>query len=136
MVCLCVNCKSSSTQFWPILGRLCQPLEMVPFVIRLFCGEGKPANIEEYLHDFVEEMSTLQQGPVHIEGHNHPVQFELSCFICDTPAPAYIKQVTGHSGYYGYDKCKQKGAWDGKVNFPEVNVTSRSDVHFDEMVDA
>ena len=77
-------------------------------------------------------MSTLQQGPVHIEGHNHPAQVELSCFICDTPARAYIKQVKGHSGYYGCDKCKQKGAWDGKVIFPEVNGTSRSDVHFDQ----
>ena len=47
--------KSRSTQFWPILGRLCKPLATVPFVIGLFCGEDKPANIEEYVLDFVEK---------------------------------------------------------------------------------
>ena len=74
-------------------GVPCQPLEMDPFMIGLDCGQHKPANIEDYLHDFVEEMRLLEQeGPVELdcEGRTCAVQVNLSCVVCDAPARAYM----------------------------------------------
>lgn len=47
--------KSSSTQFWPILGVIKNLPQHQPFVIGLFCGTRKPSLIE-YLEDFVGEL--------------------------------------------------------------------------------
>ncbi len=124
---------SSCKQFWPILGRVCSPVESDPFVIGLFCGEKKPENLGAFLQDFVSDMLDLQQGPVHIAAICRPVDVKLACFVCDAPARAFVKQVKGHSGYYGCEKCTQKGQWDGKVIFPDVNAPLRTDVLFDDM---
>ena len=51
--------KSSSGQFWPILGML-QSLR-VPFIIELYCGNTKPKSAVEFLADFVTEMSMLEE---------------------------------------------------------------------------
>lgn len=120
-------------QFWPILGRVCKPVETKPFVIGLFCGDKKPTDIGEFFKDFVEEMLVLQQGPTSIDGIAQPVHVQLSCFICDTPARAFVKQVKGHSGYYGCYKCTQEGDWHNKIVFPEVNCPLRTDAEFDEL---
>ena len=41
------------------------------------------------------------------------------------------------SGYYGCDKCEQKGTWDCKVTYPEVDaLTLRTDERFREKVNA
>ena len=95
-ICLQINIdglplfKSASTQFWPILGRVCSPVQTDPFMIGLFCGEQKPQDLDEYFHDFVEDMHALNQGPVDfpVDGQKIPVRVSLSCFICDTPARA------------------------------------------------
>jgi hypothetical protein len=127
--------NSSSKQFWSILGRVCSPCETDPFVISIFCGEKKPQNVDRYLEDFITDMRVLEQGPVDILGIS--VQVKIACFICDTPTRAFVRQLKGHSGYYGCDKCMQKGEWDGKLIFPEVNCPTLTDVQFDEMtVDA
>lgn len=122
---------SSCKQFWPILGRVCSPIDADPFVIGIYCGDKKPENIELFLQDFVSDMHILQQGPVDM--HEKQVIIKLSCFICDAPARAFVKQIKGHSGYYGCEKCVQKGTWDGKVIFPKLNCTLRTDAQFDEM---
>ena len=85
------------------------------------------------LKDCVSDMLDLQQGPVHIAGVCRPVDVKLACFVCDAPARAFVKQVKGHSGYYGCEKCTQKGQWGGKVIFPDVNAPLRTDVLFDDM---
>lgn len=48
-----------------------------------------------FLKDCVDEMSVLQLGPVKIEGITQSFQVDISCFICDTPACAFVKQVKG-----------------------------------------
>ena len=78
-------------------------------------------------------MLDLQQGPVHIAGVCRPVDVKLACSVCDAPARAFVKQVKGHCGYYRCEKCTQKGQWDGKVIFPDVNAPLRTDVLFDDM---
>lgn len=125
--------KSSSTQFWPILGRIVKPHTTKPFIVGLFVGQSKPGNVQEYLHDFVDECRILQEAGLKIPEVHHIIQFNISCVICDTPARAFVKQVKGHSGYYGCDKCTQKGIWKGKMTFPETNANLRTDEEFGSM---
>jgi hypothetical protein len=128
--------KSSSIQFWPILGRLITPYTSKPFIIGLFVGDQKPGNIEEFLHDFVTEIGILKELGLQIPGVPHTIDFTISCIICDTPAKAYVKQTKGHSGYYGCDKCSQRGEWKGKMTFPQTNAPLRTDAAFDQMQQA
>ena len=59
----------------------------------------------------------------------------LACFVCDAPARAFIKNIMGHSGYFGCDKCSQEGEYvEGKVTFPEMDAQLRTDIQFDEIV--
>jgi hypothetical protein len=60
---------------------------------------------------------------------------QISCFICDAPVRAFVKQVKGHNAYHGCEKCIQRGAWKDKVIFPENKADLRNDQSFDEMAD-
>ena len=125
--------RSSSGEFWPILGCIENCGKMDPFVIGLFYGLKKPSNVHEYLHDFVTEMKDLQQNG--FEHNDFTFQVSIAGFICDTPARAFIKCVKGHAGHGGCDKCTQYGLHDGRMTFPQTNAPLRTDVAFDEMID-
>ena len=124
--------KSASTQFWPILGRVCSPVLTDPFMIGLFCGEQKPANLDGYFQDFVQEMLTFKLGPVDfpVDSHHIPVNINLSCFICHAPARAFVKEAKGHTGYHGCEKCIQRGTWAGKMTFSDIDAELRTDESF------
>jgi hypothetical protein len=130
--------KSSSVQFWPILGKVSQPINSEPFLIGIFHGNQKPSNLDEYLHDFVEDVSSLRERPFQfpVDDRHVDVQVDLSCFICDAPARSFLKKTKGHTGYYGCEKCKQRGTWQGKITFPDVGVAAlRTDEGFKHGVD-
>jgi hypothetical protein len=128
--------KSSKTQFWPILGRIVEPTLSEVFIIGLFSGEGKPGNVEEYLKEFVNEVNFIETNGIVIEGTETKPSLSISCFICDAPARAFIKQVKGHNAYHGCEKCIQTGVWVNKVTFPERDAPLRTDIAFNEMTDA
>ena len=126
--------KSSNEQFWPILGRLTQSDKLKPFIIGLFSGKSKPSEVEEFLHDFVEEMLHLQASG--LEHSSHTYNISIANFVCDTPARAYVKSVKSHTGYSGCDKCTQAGEHrSGRMTFPETEAPLRTDVAFHEMAD-
>lgn len=125
--------KSTNTQFWPILGRVVRPFESSPFIVGLFSGNQKPGSAQEYLQYFREELDELFQNGINIPDSDHNLAIEVCCFVCDTPARNFVKQTKGHSGYYGCDRCTQRGVWSEKVTFPEVDAPLRTDVQFDEM---
>lgn len=127
--------KSSSQQFWPILGRITIPLVTDPFIIGIFCGNSKPGNLDEYFHDFVEEMLELEANGMFVKMLNKRLPIRISCIICDAPARSLVKQIKGHSGYHGCDKCVQKGEWVGKMTFPTTDSPLRGNIQFDEMAD-
>ena len=90
----------------------------------------------EYLDKFVSELEALyQDGCLLSENAAIRTKFSLSCIICDAPARAFVKQIKGHSGYHGCDKCLQRGVWNRKMTFPLTNANRRTDVSFDEMRD-
>lgn len=57
--------------------------------IGVFYGDSKPDNIEEYLTPFVEEMGQITKNGVMMKGH--VISVRIRCFICDSPARAFIK---------------------------------------------
>lgn len=48
--------KSSSLQFWPVLGLLKESVSQV-FVISLFCGKSKPSSLLEFLGPVIDEIT-------------------------------------------------------------------------------
>ena len=125
--------KSSNTQLWPILGMVEGLSCRQPFVIGLYSGASKPNNLTDFLNDFVSEMATLERDGLYF--HDSHYNVSISAVICDAPARAYVKNVKGHSGYSGCEKCVQRGVYRNKITFPEVDAELRTDVQFDELTD-
>ena len=111
--------KSSSKQFWPILGCL---NDSSPFVIAIYCGDSKP-NVEEFLRDFVNEIKAIGST------------LQLSSIICDSPARAYLKCIKSPNGYSSCDKCTVQGSHDRHVYFDELECSLRDDVSFRNKLD-
>ena len=128
--------KGLQTQFWPILGKIVDPFPTNPFIIEIFCGTKNTDNIEEYLDDFITEMQLIETNQLTVDGFTNPVQLCISCFICDTPVRAFVKQVKGHAGYRGCDKCSQKGVWIDKMTFLDVDAPVRTDADFNRHTDS
>ncbi|KAL1022541.1 hypothetical protein UPYG_G00029060 [Umbra pygmaea] len=122
--------KSSNAQFWPILG-LIERYEVIvqqnklPFLIGIYYGKKKPNSLQ-FLDPFVAKAQWLQREGIEFEGTCLP--FKISAFICDTPARALVKNVKGHSGYYGCDKCTQRREYHlNRMTFPQMDAILRSD---------
>lgn len=63
------------------------------------------------------------QNGLQYEGRNVPVT--LRFIVCDPPARAMVKGMKQYSGYFGCDKCTQKGVWLGSMTFPEIEHFTR-----------
>lgn len=126
--------KSTSDQFWPILGKI-QNIKNnnKVFIICLFHGTKKPNNLEEYLSDFVNEYMEIERNGIEFSGKQ--LNVTIDSIICDAPVRAFIKSVKSYSGYHGFDKCTQRGRWLGKITFPETNASLRTDHSFSEQHD-
>ena len=112
-----------------------KPVVSDPFIIGLFSGDKKTGKVGEYLQDFIAEVQFIKQHGIEIFGSDNKPNLHLSCFICDAPAHAYVRNIKGHNAYHGCDKCVQDGVWEGKVTFPLVNSPVGTDADFDEMKD-
>ena len=87
--------------------------------------------MEEYLGKFVDEVKLLEINGLSYD--NCVYNIRINSFVCDAPARAFIKNIKGHSGYYGCEKCIQEGEYHGKITFPELNSVLRSDESFHTM---
>lgn len=58
-------------------------------VVSVWCGEGKPSVLNDFLHPFVTELNGLLENGLQINGFH--INISVRCFICDTPARSYIK---------------------------------------------
>jgi hypothetical protein len=116
--------KSSSTQLWPILGKVVG-IKSDPIKIGVFCGSCKPSNIEEFWKAFVMEAKTIAEDGFEMDGCKFIAS--ISCLICDAPARAFLKQIKGHTGYNGCERCVQKGFYtDSRMTFPEIYAEKRT----------
>jgi hypothetical protein len=121
--------KSSSQQFWPILALIEEDPIRSPFLIGLYCGYSKPTDASEYLSDFVAEMGKLASDG--LEYQSKKIQIEISCFVCDAPARAFLKNIKAHNSYYGCERCMQEGSWaNRRLNYSETDAVLRTDDSF------
>ena len=37
--------------------------------------------------------------------NNKPFKVEIKCFVCDAPARALLKGISGHTGYHSCERC-------------------------------
>lgn len=86
--------KSSKKEFWPILCNVFENPCFRPFVIGIYFGIGKPKNFNTYLEDFINEMEVLLRDGIYFQNSGRKFTIKIRCFICDSPARAYIKGNT------------------------------------------
>lgn len=110
--------KSSSSQFWPILGNS-RPYKSVVFIIGLYWGYSKPKDSNKYLEKFVNETKLLLKDGVFI---NHKYfNIQISGFCLDAPVKSFILQTKGHSGFNSCTRCTQEGDYlENRICFPYV----------------
>lgn len=120
---------SSVWQFWPLLGQIfVKNCHTEPFVIALYYGDSKPADLETYFQEFIEEINVLQTTGFTYEETNF--KFQLKYFICDSPARAFLKCIKSHNGFFSCDKCNVKGhtSNDGKKSIITYNVLAEENI--------
>lgn len=70
------------------MKKISEYLQIRPFVIAIWCGEGK-AVLNEYLAPFVNEFKSFSESGISI--NNHKILVYIKAIICDTPARSYVK---------------------------------------------
>ena len=99
--------KSSNTCMWPVLcAIMINPITVFP--VALTCGKSKPCNLD-FLNDTARHLNHILQHGIQYE--ESTIHVALKCIVCDVPARAMIKATKQYSGYYGCDRCTQRGAW-------------------------
>ncbi|KAM7306470.1 uncharacterized protein ISCGN_010173 [Ixodes scapularis] len=120
--------KSSQVGLWPILCRITNIKASAPFMVSVYCGKGKPPNLQDYLHPFLE-VSHLSSNGMVIKGIH--VDVSLTAMVCDAPARSYVKAIIGHTGYHGCERCNQKGQHtERQVTFPDLYAPERTNASF------
>lgn len=118
--------KSTQLGFWPILGKY---KGYEPFIIALWCGVGKPDPLDDYLGDFIHELTILQQNGFQYDGSHFSVN--IQCFVCDAPARSYLKCVNGHTAKIACERCQVTATWEGRAVYNTGKVGEpRTDEEF------
>lgn len=63
--------------------------EIKPIIIGIWCGVGKPENVNEFIIPFIDEFNVIAKEGVNINGYRLDVN--IRCFICDSPARSFLK---------------------------------------------
>jgi hypothetical protein len=122
--------KASGSQVWPIQCRFFYSLmeDWPAFVLGVFQGNSKPANVNDYMEDFVNEILHLQENGFLYRGKL--IKIIIFGFNCDAPANALMKSIKIHTGYESCPKCEVHGKWAGRVVLLQTSSPLRSDENF------
>jgi len=80
---------STNSQLWPIMGCIVGSSNV--FVIGVYHGHSKPDDSNDFLHDFVVEITELIDIGFIFEHKLYKVI--LHCIICDAPAKSFITKA-------------------------------------------
>ncbi|XP_046881772.1 uncharacterized protein LOC124471334 [Hypomesus transpacificus] len=119
--------KSSGKAMWPVLCAVhLKPITVFP--ITLTCGNKRPTDLH-FLDDMVADLNDLQSSG--LQHREKTFKVNVLCIVCDAPAKALVRNTKLCSGYYGCDKCTQKGQWFNRVTYQETEeLTLRTDEAF------
>ena len=122
--------KSSGENVWPVFYAIVNIKPIVVFPVVLTCGDSKPNDLE-FLEELINDLNdVLKNG---IQDGERVLSVIIRCVVCDAPARALVKGTKLCSGYFGCDKCAEKGMWVGRVTYPQVNdLQLRTDLSFRE----
>jgi hypothetical protein len=120
--------KSSNISMWPILFRIDQSIVHRPLLAGLFCGESKPASVNDFLEKFISEMRSLESDGLILNGVKYEIR--ISCIICDAPARSFIKSIKGHTAYHSCERCVDEGEWEGRIIMACQSSNLRTDQSF------
>ena len=98
--------KSSGIQLRPIL---CSVRQFEPFVVAVFCGDAKPNYVQEYLSDYVSELTNLQQNGIHFNDEIGLLKVTVHAFVCDASARPCVKCTKSHNASCSCERCIIKG---------------------------
>ena len=95
-------------------------------------GKSKPDDLT-FLEDMIRDLEyVLQHG---LQFGDRTLSVTLRCIVCDAPARAMVKGTKLYSGYFGCDKCCQRGRWIGRITYPEIlGIVLRTDFSFREQL--
>ena len=85
--------------------------------VGIYYGDSKVSNLENFLHVFIVEMDGLLANEISFDGVHF--QIILHSFVCDAPARALLKNIKGHSGYFGCEKCQDEGEYFEQNDIPK-----------------
>ncbi len=119
--------KSTNCCGYPVLCCITNVNPTKVFPISISVGNSKPSNLD-FLQDAIDDLNQVIQDRLEFEGKHFVVL--VRCIICDAPAKAMVKCIKQYSGYYGCDKCCQSGQYIGRMTYPEINVTLRTNTSF------
>ncbi|CAG9789833.1 unnamed protein product [Diatraea saccharalis] len=126
--------KSSKKEFWPILCNISENTNIKPLVIGIYYGIGKPKNLTTYLEDFIAEVNhLLDEGITLSQNCEKKITIKIRCFVCDSPARAFIKGVCNFHGKHGCMKCVTVGEYSHNshtVTFPDTICSERTNDGF------
>lgn len=81
--------NSSKVSFWPILSNITEFPKISPMVVGIYCGASKITDIGTYFSPFVDELEEIMANGLYIKSHK--ISVSLRCFVCDSPARAFVK---------------------------------------------
>lgn len=80
--------NSTASEVWPIAFAIYGMPNVKPMFAAIYYGNGKPP-LELFLREFINEMNYLIQEGIIIK--EKKLRVKIKCFVCDTPARAYLK---------------------------------------------
>ena len=98
----------------------------MPFPVATYCGNSKLASVDDYLRALIYELVILQANGIVIDHKRFCVR--IHCFVCDTPAQAFLKCTKGHGGFCAYERCEIHGIKAKNLTeYPLINCVERTD---------
>ncbi|CAG9824541.1 unnamed protein product [Phaedon cochleariae] len=95
--------KSSTSQFWPILGNIEECSRDYVFPIGVYHGKSKPSSCTESLKRFVEDFQEISENGLLFQ--NEMKILKLAKVLCGAPAKSFLLGVKSHNASFGCTKC-------------------------------
>ena len=109
--------KSSQESLWPVLCSIANIKPSAVFPVVLTYGKSKPNDLT-FLEEVIRDLGYIMEHG--IQYGDKCLSVSLRCIVCDAPARALVRGTKLYSGYFGCDKCCQKGRWAGRVIYADI----------------